>query len=152
MCVLCSIVDTVAQQLFKAGKITDLCEGNDFFTRLTLLEAQFPNASVLVHKQGQLPPEIAALWCSPQLMSAACQLLGGAPACWSEGFLLYQYSAMTLCSAEDVGGHPVWNIRCKTPHQEQATVPWHQVRIPTHSRYHPVLLGRCAREQRRFDI
>lgn len=30
-------------------------------------------------------------------------------------------------SAGDVGGHPVWNLRAKTPQQEQATVPWHQV-------------------------
>merc|ERR1711971_971308 len=25
-----------------------------------------------------------------------------------------------------IGGHPVWNIRCKTPDNEEATVPWHQ--------------------------
>ncbi|KAK9903937.1 hypothetical protein WJX75_000915 [Coccomyxa subellipsoidea] len=96
-------VDKVAQMLYKAGKIQDLCEDADFFTRLTKLEAQFPSASVLVHKQGILPPEIAALWSSPELMSAAKQFLGG-----------------------DVAGHPVWNLRAKTPQQEQATVPWHQ--------------------------
>ena len=70
-------VDRVAQALHKAGKISDLCEGAGFFERLTLLERQFPSASVLVHKQGVLPPEIAALWSSPQLMSAARQFLGG---------------------------------------------------------------------------
>jgi hypothetical protein len=70
-------VDKVAQMLYKAGKIQDLCEDADFFTRLTKLEAQFPSASVLVHKQGILPPEIAALWSSPELMSAAKQFLGG---------------------------------------------------------------------------
>lgn len=69
----------MAQQLYKAGKIKDLCEDADFFTRLTKLEAQYPNASVLVHKQGVLPPEIASLWSSPQLMSAAHQFLGGQP-------------------------------------------------------------------------
>ena len=74
-------VDRVAQALHKAGKISDLCEGAGFFERLTLLERQFPSASVLVHKQGVLPPEIAALWTSPQLMSAARQFLGGA-CCW----------------------------------------------------------------------
>ena len=72
-------VDNVAQELYKAGKIKDLCEDADFFTRLTKLEAQYPNASVLVHKQGVLPAEIADLWSSPQLMSAACQFLGGGP-------------------------------------------------------------------------
>ena len=30
-------------------------------------------------------------------------------------------------NAGDIGGHPVWNLRAKTPQQEQATVPWHQV-------------------------
>lgn len=73
----CRTVDRVAQQLYKAGKIKDLCEDADFFTRLTKLEAQYPNASVLVHKQGVLPPEVAGLWSSPQLMSAARQFLGG---------------------------------------------------------------------------
>lgn len=67
----------MAQQLYKAGKIKDLCEDADFFSRLTRLEEQFPSASVLVHKQGVLPPEIAALWGSPELMSTARQFLGG---------------------------------------------------------------------------
>lgn len=75
----CRSVDNVAQELYKAGKIKDLCEDADFFTRLTKLEAQYPNASVLVHKQGVLPAEIADLWSSPQLMSAARQFLGGGP-------------------------------------------------------------------------
>ena len=26
----------------------------------------------------------------------------------------------------DVAGHPVWNLRVKTPHNEATTVPWHQ--------------------------
>ena len=71
------LVDDVAQQLFKAGKIDDLCEKADLYSRLTLLEAQFPGASVLVHKQGILPPEFAALWGSPELLQTASQLLGG---------------------------------------------------------------------------
>eukprot|EP00884_Botryococcus_braunii_P019311 jgi/Botrbrau1/6063/Bobra.177_1s0003.1 len=96
-------VDQVAKKLHQAGKITDVCEDVDFYHRLTALEAQFPNASVLVHKQGILPPEIADLWGCKKLMSAARQLLG-----------------------DDIGGHPVWNVRAKTPQQEQATVPWHQ--------------------------
>ena len=32
-------------------------------------------------------------------------------------------------AAGDVAGHPVWNLRAKTPQQEQATVPWHQVSV-----------------------
>jgi len=26
----------------------------------------------------------------------------------------------------DIGGHPVWNLRPKTPRSHAATVPWHQ--------------------------
>jgi hypothetical protein len=70
-------VDQVAKKLHQAGKIKDECEDVDFYHRLTALEAQFPNASVLVHKQGILPPEIADLWGCKKLMSAARQLLGG---------------------------------------------------------------------------
>ena len=25
-----------------------------------------------------------------------------------------------------ISGHPVWNLRTKTPRNEQTTVPWHQ--------------------------
>ena len=31
-----------------------------------------------------------------------------------------------LCHVSMVLGHPVWNLRTKTPQNEQATVPWHQ--------------------------
>lgn len=88
-------VENVAQQLYKAGKIKDLCKDADFFTRLTKLEAQYPNASVLVHKQGVLPPEIADLWSSPQLMSAARQFLGGGqPALWPLYNVFSQYKQL----------------------------------------------------------
>jgi hypothetical protein len=68
----------VAEKLHAAGKIKDMCEDADFYRRLTALEAQYPNASVLVHKQGVLPPGISDLWGSKKLMGAARQLLGGA--------------------------------------------------------------------------
>lgn len=54
------MVDGVARELHRAGKIKDLCKDSDFFTRLTKIEAQFPSASVLLHKRGVLPPEVAA--------------------------------------------------------------------------------------------
>lgn len=97
------MVEELAERLLADGRITDACAGAGFHTRLTRLEAQYPHASVLLHKQGKLPDAFAQLWAHPRLLSAARQLLG-----------------------EDVGGHPVWNLRCKTPQQEQATVPWHQ--------------------------
>ncbi|CAF1179707.1 unnamed protein product [Didymodactylos carnosus] len=97
------LVDELAQELFKAGKINDLCENIGFYQRLTAIESQFPAASVLLHKRGILPAEIAALWSCDALLGVAKQLLG-----------------------TEIAGHPVWNIRTKVPHQEQATVPWHQ--------------------------
>ncbi|GAQ78590.1 hypothetical protein KFL_000150440 [Klebsormidium nitens] len=96
-------VADIADDLFKAGKIKNKHEDAPLETRLTLIEEQFPSASVLLHKRGVLPKEFQALWTDPRLMSVARQLLG-----------------------DDIGGHPVWNLRPKTPQQEQATVPWHQ--------------------------
>ena len=31
-----------------------------------------------------------------------------------------------LLGTKDILGHPVWNLRCKTPNNEATTVPWHQ--------------------------
>lgn len=53
------LVDDVAKELHAAGRIRDPCADADFFTRLTKIEAQFPSASVLLHKRGVLPPAVA---------------------------------------------------------------------------------------------
>uniref|UniRef100_A0A7S4VUJ7 Uncharacterized protein n=1 Tax=Alexandrium monilatum TaxID=311494 RepID=A0A7S4VUJ7_9DINO len=101
-------VDAIARRLHAAGKIADLCEGEGFHSRLIKLDEQFPNANVLLHKDGVLPPGIQDLWSHRDLIGMAQQLLGEESA---------------------IMGHPVWNIRCKTPDrlsQGQATVPWHQ--------------------------
>ena len=45
-----------------------------------------------------------ALWSNPRLLNIMEQLLG----------------------TEDIMGHPVWNLRTKTPQNEATTVPWHQ--------------------------
>jgi hypothetical protein len=100
---LAGYVDDIAKELYAAGKIRDLCEGAPFETRMIKIEAQFPNASVLLHKRGTLPSQIANLWSGPTLLPIARQFLG-----------------------DDIAAHPVWNIRVKTPAQEQAEVPWHQ--------------------------
>jgi hypothetical protein len=71
-------VNEIAEDLFKAGKIKDKHEDAPLETRLTLLEEQFPSASILLHKRGFLPKEFQALWTDPRLMSVARQLLGGA--------------------------------------------------------------------------
>eukprot|EP00045_Choanoeca_perplexa_P007279 m.64590 g.64590 ORF g.64590 m.64590 type:complete len:398 (+) comp14008_c0_seq1:42-1235(+) len=97
------MVDSVANDLFEAGLIKNKHEDEGFFTRLTALENEFKHVSVLLHTQGKLPTGIQQLWGSPQLLDIAQQLVG-----------------------PTFAGHPVWNLRTKTPQQEQATVPWHQ--------------------------
>ena len=69
-------VDELANALWKAGKLRSLCADADFFHRLTLLEQQFPSLSVLLHKQGVLPPQVCSLWGNKKLLSIAQQLLG----------------------------------------------------------------------------
>lgn len=96
-------VDSMANELFTAKKITQLHEDADFYTRLTALEKEFPTLSVLMHKRGVLDPEYQKLWNSPELIGVAHQVLGG-----------------------DIAGHPVWNLRTKTPQKEETVVPWHQ--------------------------
>ena len=71
-----TLVDSLARKLLAAGKITSLCEDFPWETRMLEIEKQCPNASVLLHKMGVLPPEIAQLWVSPELTHVAKQLLG----------------------------------------------------------------------------
>jgi len=97
------LVDIVADGLYKGGKIKDLAKNAGFYERLAIIEKQYPGSSVLLHKQGILPPAISDLCTEKRLLDIADQLLGG-----------------------ELAGHPVWNLRTKTPHNEQATVPWHQ--------------------------
>ena len=97
------LVDTLANRLFAGGKIDDKCEKAGFYQRLIQLENQFPGAAVLLHKLGVLPPAFQALWSNERLLNVIEQLIG-----------------------PDIAGHPVWNLRTKTPRNEQVTVPWHQ--------------------------
>jgi len=97
------MVDELAMGLYKAGRIKDPCKSAGFTERLTLVEKQYPSASVIIHKRGVLPMSFARLWSHPKLVSVAKQVLG-----------------------PDVAGHPVWNLRAKTPGQTEAVVPWHQ--------------------------
>ena len=115
----------MAQALYKAGKIANPCADAGFFERLTLLERQFPSASVLVHKQGVLPPEIAALWSSPQLMSAARQFLGGGCGC-CEGHHL-TYLDLRSMPEPNAGWLSIWVLTMCRPSVESkslATQAW----------------------------
>ena len=39
---------------------------------------------------------------------------------------VYGVQAAVQMLGPAVAGHPVWNLRCKVPDNEEATVPWHQ--------------------------
>ncbi len=97
------LVDDLARDLRDAGKITETYADRSFFERLTCLERDFKGAAVLIHTRGQLGPKLAHLWSSPKLLDIVEQFIGA-----------------------DIAGHPVWNIRSKTPDTRLMTVPWHQ--------------------------
>ncbi|MHB8860841.1 MAG: phytanoyl-CoA dioxygenase family protein [Pirellulaceae bacterium] len=97
------VVDDLAERLYTAGKIRDKHAGEGFYTRLTKLEAEFPGAAVLIHIHGVLGQPLADLWGSRELLDVIEQILG-----------------------PEIAGHPVWNLRSKTPLNPLATVPWHQ--------------------------
>ena len=103
-------VDTLANELFAAKRITNLHADAPFTRRLIELEKEFPPLSVLMHKRGQLAKAYQNLWVCEPLLSCAKQIVG-----------------------PDIGGHPVWNLRTKTPGKEETVVPWHQSGITTHS-------------------
>jgi hypothetical protein len=98
-----SLVDDLARRLQRAGKISSLHEDKGFYHRLTALEQDFPGSAVLILIGGILKPQMAALWSSPTLLDMIEQILG-----------------------PEISGHPVWNLRSKTPTHQLTTVPWHQ--------------------------
>ncbi len=97
------LVDALAERLYAAGKIRDRHADEGFYTRLTRLEEEFPGAGVLIHIGGVLGQPLADLWGSRELLDVIQQILG-----------------------PEIAGHPVWNLRSKTPRSPLATVPWHQ--------------------------
>ena len=97
------LVEQLAQKLYTAGKIKELYSDHGFFERLIRIENDFPGANIILHKYGVLPPAFKALWSNERLLNVVEQLI-----------------------RPDIAGHPVWNLRTKTPQNEATTVPWHQ--------------------------
>ncbi len=97
------LVDDLAERLYAAGKIRDKHAEEGFSKRLTKLEQDFPGAAVLIHIYGVLGQPLADLWGSKELLDVVEQIIG-----------------------PEIAGHPVWNLRTKTPLNPLATVPWHQ--------------------------
>lgn len=96
-------VERLAQKLLRAGKIQNPHSDAGLYRRLALLERDFPGAATLIHMEGDLDGATQRLWAGDRLLELAQQILG-----------------------PDVAGHPVWNLRSKTPSTALATVPWHQ--------------------------
>ena len=97
------LVDDLANHLYDVGKIENRHEDKSFYTRLTALERDYPGAAVLIHIGGILGQPLADLWANPRLLDLVEQILG-----------------------PEIAGHPVWNLRSKTPLNPLVTVPWHQ--------------------------
>lgn len=97
------LVDDLALKLYQAGKVKNLHKELGFNQRLTKLEEEFPGANIVLHKQGILPKAMQDLWSNERLLNAIEQLIG-----------------------PEIAGHPVWNLRTKTPQSAATTVPWHQ--------------------------
>ncbi|ELT94126.1 hypothetical protein CAPTEDRAFT_227964 [Capitella teleta] len=100
------LVDELAQELHKDGKISQPYSELDLDHRLVAMETEFPGTNILMLKRAQLPScqSFRNLWSNKRLLNVAEQLIGSA----------------------DLSGHPVWNLRCKTPRSNATTVPWHQ--------------------------
>ena len=96
-------VDNLAEKLYRGGKIKDKAVKAGFYERLTLLENQFPGTAVLLHKLGNLPVGFRGLWSNEKLLNIIEQFVG-----------------------PEIAAHPVWNLRPKSPMNDQTMVPWHQ--------------------------
>ena len=98
-----SHVGALADALHDAGRIPETYAELGFFERLAAVERAYGTAAVMFHMSGLLGRGIASLWGSPKLLAIVEQLIG-----------------------PDIAGHPVCNVRSKTPQTELMTVPWHQ--------------------------
>jgi hypothetical protein len=117
------VVDDVAMELYNAGRIQDPCRDAGFFERLTLIEKQFPSASVLLHKRGVLPEATARCVCwrcqslstfvsTTSALTSLLRFFPHSAACsmWASPQLL---DVAQQLLGPNLAGHPVWNLRTK---------------------------------------
>ncbi|XP_064616893.1 uncharacterized protein LOC135480894 [Liolophura sinensis] len=97
------MVDNLAEKLYCAGKVKDRYKEFGLFQRLTELEKDFQGSNILLFKHQKMPKAFCNLWSNERILNVMEQLIG-----------------------PDVAGHPVWNLRTKTPNSEAVNIPWHQ--------------------------
>lgn len=97
------MVDNLANKLFDAGKIAQKYEELGLFKRLCKMEEEFKGSNVLMFKSQKMPEAFQKLWSNQRLLNIIEQLIG-----------------------PDIAGHPVWNLRTKTPNSPATDIPWHQ--------------------------
>ena len=97
------MVDEWAEALAKAGKIEDMHEGEDVYTRVASLERECRGVGPPVLQHDAPRPALAKLWTSDKLLDMVEQFIG-----------------------PDICGHPVCVLRAKTPDSALVSVDWHQ--------------------------
>ncbi|KAL3872211.1 hypothetical protein ACJMK2_040149 [Sinanodonta woodiana] len=100
---IAEMVDSLAQKLYDAGKIKHLYEEYGLFQRLSQLEEDFHGANIILFKRQKMPKAFQDIWCNERVLNLMEQLIG-----------------------PDIAGHPVWNLRTKTPRSTAVDIPWHQ--------------------------
>ncbi len=98
-----ALVDGWAERFYEKGEIADKHLGEDLYTRLASLEKERPGTAPVICSCARVGPALARLWSSDKIVDMIEQFIG-----------------------PNVFGHPVANIRTKTPDTSLLTVPWHQ--------------------------
>ncbi|RUS87419.1 hypothetical protein EGW08_004794 [Elysia chlorotica] len=114
------MVDQLANKLYTAGKISDLYSDYGLFERLTKLEDEYPGSNVLLFKFQKMPKVTLP---TPSLTTIVPCPGQSFQRLWTNDRLL---NLMEQILGPDVAGHPVWNLRTKTPRSEAVNIPWHQ--------------------------
>lgn len=99
-----TLIDGLAHKLKAAGKVSSLYADSTWTKRLLQLTEEYPDAPMVLIKQGILPEHFQQLFADERMLDIAAQL-GVGP---------------------DVAVNAAWNLRAKMPSYENTVVPWHQ--------------------------